>query len=487
MELKKKIVWSLAVLFACTLSFSPILSQETNPAETKTAEHMDSHSDAGHHEVKGKDLEIWTVIPFVLILLCIAILPISSHSIAHWWEHNNNKLIISGILGGIAFGILTANGWFPKIVHTLVFEYVPFIILLAALFYISGGIVMKGDIEAKPVNNLLFLLVGSFLASIIGTTGASMLLIRPLLKTNSERKHVVHTIVFFIFMVSNIGGSLTPLGDPPLFLGYLQGVPFSYTFNLAPHMIYALVILSIVYFIWDTKMYATEEKKDIKKDHANAEPISLEGQMNFIWLFGVVLSVAFINENYIPAIKHNPYIAFLREAVMLILIVVSKITSDPKLRIHNKFTLGPIQEVAYLFIGIFITMIPALILLETNGKSLGVTKPWQFFLAAGGFSSVLDNAPTYLTFLSLAKGLALNGADTVAKILADPDAEKLLRAISVGAVFMGANTYIGNAPNFMVKSVAEENSVKMPSFGGYMVYSICILIPIFITMVFIFF
>ena len=488
MTLQKKLSIFLVTAFALILSISPLLSQETHsPTESKTAtEHSkEAHEAGGHHEVKGKDLEVWTVIPFIVILLCIAILPISSHSIAHWWEQNNNKLLVSGILGAVSFGILTSNGWFGKIIHTLVFEYIPFIILLGSLFYISGGIVLKGDIEATPTNNLIFLLVGSFLASIIGTTGASMLLIRPLLKTNSERKHVVHTVVFFIFMVSNIGGSLTPLGDPPLFLGYLQGVPFDWTFKLAPDMIFAIVLLAIIYFIWDTRAYATETKKDIKKDHDKIEPISLAGQLNFVWLFGVVLSVAFLNENYIPAIKTNPYLGFIREAVMILLMVASKLTSDIKLREHNKFTFGPIQEVAYLFIGIFITMIPALILLETNGKSLGVTEPWQFFWATGLFSSVLDNAPTYLTFLSLAKGLT--GAPDVHAIIANPEWEKLLKAISVGAVFMGANTYIGNAPNFMVKSVAEENKVKMPSFGGYLLYSMGILIPIFIVMTFIFF
>ncbi|MCE9501221.1 MAG: sodium:proton antiporter, partial [Leptospira sp.] len=372
-----------------------------------------------------------------------------------------------------------------KVYHTLVFEYIPFIILLLSLFYISGGIVLKGDIEATPLNNSLFLLTGAFLASFIGTTGASMLLIRPLLKTNSERKHVVHTVIFFIFLVSNIGGSLTPLGDPPLFLGYLQGVPFTWTFKLFPEMIFSVVVLLTVYFIWDTIQHKKETKSDVKKDHTHAQPISLEGQVNFIWLLGVVLSVAFINENYIPAIKQNPYLAFLREGVMLLLIVLSKVTSSSKLREINKFTLNPIIEVAYLFIGIFLTMIPALILLEAHGKDLGVTKPYQFYWASGLFSSVLDNAPTYLTFLSLAKGLT--GFTEMHQILADPNAQALLKAISVGSVFMGANTYIGNAPNFMVKSVAEENKVPMPSFGGYLLYSGSVLIPLFLVITFIFF
>ncbi|MBE7412916.1 MAG: sodium:proton antiporter [Leptospiraceae bacterium] len=457
---------------------SPVPTKETTTVEAKEVK-----AETDHH--KGDTLPYWSVIPFVAILLSIAILPIASHVTAHWWENNNNKLIIALALGGISFGILIANHWGHTIFHTLVFEYVPFIILLGALFYISGGIVLKGDIEATPLNNSLFLLLGAFLASFIGTTGASMLLIRPVLKTNSERKHVVHTVVFFIFLVSNIGGSLTPLGDPPLFLGYLQGVPFTWTFSLFPEMILSIVVLLSIYFVWDTIQYKKELKTDIKKDKSNAEPISLNGQVNFIWLFGIVLSVAFINENYIPAIKQNPFLAFIREGVMILLILLSKVTSSPKLREYNKFTLNPIIEVAYLFIGIFLTMIPALILLEANGKSLGVTKPWQFFWAAGAFSSVLDNAPTYLTFLSLAKGLT--GATGVTQILANPEWERLLKAISVGAVFMGANTYIGNAPNFMVKSVAEENKVNMPSFGGYILYSFGILIPLFVVITFIFF
>ncbi|MDX1961167.1 MAG: sodium:proton antiporter [Leptospiraceae bacterium] len=481
----RKLIGSFLVLgFCASLSFANLSAEESGTTPTPTEHKVEGKTDSdhsGHHE-SGKDLEVWTVIPFVLLLLCIAVFPVASHSLAHWWEHNNNKLIVSLLLGGISFGILIANGWSAKIIHTVVFDYIPFIILLTSLFYISGGIVLRGDIHATPVNNLIFLIVGSILASFIGTTGASMLLIRPLLKTNSERKHVVHTVVFFIFMVSNIGGSLTPLGDPPLFLGYLQGVPFTWTFNLFPEWVFALVVLSIVYFIWDTKAYASEAKKDLKLDDVKAEPISIAGQLNFIWLLGVVLCAAFINSNYIPAILHNPYIGFLREAGMILLIILSKITSDPKFREENKFTLGPIQEVAYLFIGIFITMIPALILLEKRGGELGVKEPWQFYWASGIFSSVLDNAPTYLTFLSLAKGLL--GTDVMGIVT---NHTKFLQAISVGAVFMGANTYIGNAPNFMVKSVAEEMKVKMPSFGGYVLYSGGVLIPLFIIITFIFF
>jgi Na+/H+ antiporter NhaD/arsenite permease-like protein len=472
------IMFTSGTLLAQERAESPEITQEIPAVSDQEVAHDD------HHE-KGESLPYWSVVPFVLILLSIAILPIASHATEHWWENNNNKLILSLFLGGIAFVTLVYFGWVHTIIHTLVFEYVPFIILLGSLYYISGGIVLRGDIEATPLNNTFFLLIGAGLASFIGTTGASMLLIRPLLNTNAERKHVVHTVIFFIFLVSNIGGSLTPLGDPPLFLGYLQGIPFTWTFSLFPEMLLACAILLALYFVWDTIMYRKEEKKDIRRDKQNIEPISLQGHVNFIWLLGVILAVAFINENYIPAIKGNHYLGFIREGVMILMIVLSLLSSKEEYRKANKFTLHPITEVAYLFIGIFICMIPALVLLEANGKSLNVDTPAKFFWATGIFSSVLDNAPTYLTFLSLAKGLL--GYGTVAQILADPFAESLLKAISIGAVFMGANSYIGNAPNFMVKAVAEENKVKMPSFGGYMVYSIGILGPIFVLITLIFF
>ncbi len=486
--MKQKLT-SVLLAILITLPTATLLADEPVGNTPSTVQTQDpSHSQensSGSHGEEGEELPYWSVIPFVLILLCIALLPIVSQTTSHWWESNTNKLILALALAAVSFVILVLHGWFGKIVHTLVFEYVPFIILLGTLFYISGGIRLKGDIEATPLNNTIFLIIGTFLASFIGTTGASMLLIRPILKTNSERKHVVHTVVFFIFLVSNIGGSLTPLGDPPLFLGYLIGVPFTWTFKLLPELLVAGILLLVLYFIWDTIVYKKESVRDLKKDRVHKEKISLEGQVNFIWLLGVVLSVAYLNQNYIPAINENPYIAFVREAVLIGLIFASKFTTKGHVREHNKFTLHPIQEVAYLFIGIFITMIPALILLEHHGKELGITETWQFFWVTGLFSGVLDNAPTYLTFLSLAKGTL--GMTNVAQILADPYAESILKAISVGAVFMGALTYIGNAPNFMVKSVAEENKVKMPSFGGYILYSFGILVPAFLLLTFIFF
>ncbi|PJZ37987.1 sodium:proton antiporter [Leptospira levettii] len=485
----KKLLTLMVFLVCLSVTTSGIFAEEPTPVPTETTTQEETgHS--SHGESVHEELPYWTVLPFVAILLSIAILPVASHKTAHWWEDNNNKLILAVGLGAISFVVLLVYGYSHNIVHTVFFDYIPFIILLGSLFYISGGIVIKGDIHATPLNNTLYLLIGAALASFIGTTGASMLLIRPLLKTNSERKHVVHTVVFFIFLVSNIGGSLTPLGDPPLFLGYLKGVPFTWTFKLLPEMLVAVAILLTVYFVWDTMAYKKETKKDLKRDDKLATPFSIGGQVNFIWLLGVILAVAFLNSNYIPQINETPTLGFIREAVLIALIGLSMFTSKEENRKFNNFTLHPIQEVAYLFIGIFITMIPALVLLEAHGKELGITENWQFFWATGAFSSVLDNAPTYLTFGSLASGLLTPAGSaplTLGQFIGNVQAEEILKAISVGAVFMGANTYIGNAPNFMVKSVAEENKVKMPSFGGYLAYSMGILVPVFILLTFIFF
>jgi Na+/H+ antiporter NhaD/arsenite permease-like protein len=309
--------------------------------------------------------------------------------------------------------------------------------------------------------------VGAGLASVVGTTGASMLLIRPLLQTNRERARVKHTVIFFIFIVSNIGGMLTPLGDPPLFLGYLQGVPFTWTFRLWPAWLLMVGILLLVYFVWDSTQYARERPEAIRRDRARVVPLRVRGGLNALWLAGVVLAVAFLRE---PA----------REVVMLALMAISLWRTPRDIRRANGFTASPILEVAVLFFGIFLTMIPALELLHTRGHALGVRQPWQFFWAAGALSSFLDNAPTYLAFLALGQGLGLP-----ADVVGVPGA--ILAAISVGAVAMGANTYIGNAPNFMVKSIAEEAGVKMPSFFGYMLYSGLVLIPLFVVVTFLFF
>jgi Na+/H+ antiporter NhaD/arsenite permease-like protein len=495
MNIRKITSLFMTFVFAMIVSFSVLVAEDSNPAAegTQTQEQVTEDHTSGHGEDHHQTpLAPWTVIPFALLLLSIAVFPVASHSLAHWWEHNINKLYVSLGLSALALIVLIPNGYFHNVEHQLVYDYIPFIILLTSLFYISGAIVLRGDIVPKPINNLFFLLVGASLASFIGTTGASMLLIRPLLKSNEKRKHKVHTVVFFIFMVSNIGGSLTPLGDPPLFLGYLKGVPFEWTFQLVPEMVTAIAILSVIYFIWDTNAYSKEDAS-LKTAKSDAEPLSLVGSMNFLWLLGIIFCAAFLNAKFIPGVlsfvKPDDHGSiglwgFIREAGMLVFILLSKVTSDPKFREENKFTWHPIQEVAYLFIGIFITMVPALVLLQANGPALGevVKEPWHFFWATGIFSSVLDNAPTYVVFLEMVQ--ATKNIDIPILIASNG---LFLKAIAVGAVFMGANTYIGNAPNFMVKSVAEETGVPMPSFGGYLVYSIGILVPIFIVLTFIFF
>jgi Na+/H+ antiporter NhaD/arsenite permease-like protein len=345
-------------------------------------------------------------------------------------------------------------------------DYVSFIVLLAALFVISGGVLLRGDLLATPLVNSTFLAVGAVLASAVGTTGASMLLIRPLLQTNRERTQRKHTVVFFIFLVSNVGGMLTPLGDPPLFLGYLEGVPFTWTLRLWPQWLFMTGALLLTYFVWDSIAYTREPLAALQRDRAQIEPLRLRGSTNAVWLAGVILAVAFLR-------------APLREAAIVLLAALSLWRTPAGVRRANGFTWYPIIEVAVLFLGIFLTMIPALELLRLRGGELGVATPAQFFWAAGALSSFLDNAPTYLAFLALGQGLGLAG-----EVVGVPEA--ILAAISVGSVAMGANTYIGNAPNFMVKSIADEAGVKMPSFAGYMLYSGAILIPLFglVTLVF---
>jgi len=350
-------------------------------------------------------------------------------------------------------------------------EYFSFIILLASLFIISGGIFLSGDIEATPRNNTLLLALGGIIANIFGTTGASMLLIRPLLRTNSERRFIAHIPIFFIFVVANIGGLLTPIGDPPLFMGYLRGVPFFWTLRLFPHWLFMMTIILIVFYLIDLHFWKRESPKAIRRDEEMIQPLALHGRINVIFIIGVILSVIVLK---------TP----VREGMMIGLSILSLIFTPEKIRERNEFNYAPIIEVAVLFAGIFITMVPALLILEARGAAFGVRLPWHFFWTAGGLSSFLDNTPTYLTFLSLAQGVA-HTAGLPQEIIGVP--VKYLEAISVGAVFMGANTYIGNGPNFMVKVICEHQKVKMPSFFGYMLWSCGILVPLFIIVTFIFF
>ena len=444
---------------------------------------------------------LWSFAPFALLLLLIAVLPLI-HRTAHWWEHNRNKLLVALLLGAatLAYYALTAPGHdggsnvLHVLDHALLDEYVPFIVLLLALYTIAGGIHLAGDIRATPAVNTLFLGAGAVFASFIGTTGASMLLIRPILRTNSERKHKVHTVVFFIFLVSNIGGSLTPLGDPPLFLGYLRGVPFWWTLELLWPWAFTTGALLAIYYVWDRIAWRREDPKALALDATRIQPLRLEGAINFLWLFLVIACVAMVDSSRpirFTSWKPPPHA---REALLLLLIAISWwLTPGNRLtRAKNRFAFGPMAEVACLFLGIFICMQPPVEYLRIRGAELGLDSAPEFFWATGTLSSFLDNAPTYVVFLESASALTskLAGAGALAtpaipltEGAVDPG---LLLAVSMGAVFMGANTYIGNGPNFMVKTVAESAGVRMPSFFGYMAYSMAILVPLFAAVTWLF-
>jgi Na+/H+ antiporter NhaD/arsenite permease-like protein len=398
---------------------------------------------------------LYLLAPFALMLVGTALGPLLAPT---WWHSNSNKLLFSCLLG-LPVSALYAYRH-PGALLAMGEEYVSFIVLLTSLYVISGGIRLRGDLVATPLTNTVFLAAGALLASLVGTTGASTLLIRPLLETNQERRRVRHTVVFFIFLVSNIGGLLTPLGDPPLFLGYLQGVPFTWTFRLWRPWVFLVGVLLLVYLVWDSVAYSREPLAALRRDRARVEPLRLAGRLNVVWLLGVVLAVAFLSA---PA----------REVVLVSLSAVAFLSTPGRIRRANGVTPHPMIEVAVIFLGIFLTMIPALELLRTRAGTLGIREPWQFFWATGLLSSFLDNAPTYLTFLALAQGLGL--PDQVVGV-----SHAVLVAISLGAVLMGANTYIGNAPNFLVRAIAEEAGVRMPSFFGYLAYSGGVLLPLFV-------
>jgi len=436
------------------------------------------------HEVM-QHIEGYTIIPFVLMLAAIAVGPMLFE---HWWEKNKNKLIVSLVLGIPTAILLIAKGFLPELEHQLVFDYIPFIILLGGLFVVTGGIHLSGDIKATPVANSTFLAIGAVLASFMGTTGAAMLLIRPVIATNSQRKYKVHTILFFIAMVANCGGLLTPLGDPPLFLLYLRGASFTWFFHLLPEYLLLNGSLLVVYFLVDMFLYKKEPQENLVRDEVNVEPIRLQGNLNFVWLLGIILSVAFLNKQYIPELEHNHFLGFIREGAILLMALLSLVTTKKGLREANHFTWHPITEVAFLFLGIFITMVPALLYLKENAANLGLTTPFQFYFATGALSGFLDNAPTALAFHSLAKGLFASMPELFAGIpIVAGIPENLLAAISIGAVFFGSMTYIGNGPNFMVKAIAEESKIKMPDFFSYMYkFSLIVLLPIFVLIALVF-
>jgi len=441
----------------------------------------------------GATLAVWWTLPFAGILLSIALFPLFA---PRWWHHHYPKVALAwALVLAIPFVFEHRGEAAHEIAHVLLADYVPFIILLWALYTVSSGILLTGTLKGAPGQNVLILASGTLLASWIGTTGASMVLIRPLLRAISWRKHRAHTVVFFIFLVSNIGGALTPLGDPPLFLGFLHHVPFFWTLRLAPAMLFLAVPLLTLFYFLDRRYYRREEAKR----HGPDEIMGIRGWHNFLYLAGIVGAVLLsgvwrIGEVHVLGVDLKIE-GLVRDALLVVLGVLSLKTTSASVHRANQFSWGPIREVAILFAGIFVTIIPALAILKAGEHGALrqlialADSPRSYFWLTGGLSSFLDNAPTYLTFFNAALGDLLPNvpeAAAVPQLIAMH--HHYLHAISCGAVFMGANTYIGNAPNFMVKSIAEEAGIEMPGFFGYLFkYSLPILIPLFLLATFVFF
>lgn len=422
------------------------------------------------------EISAWLLIPFILMLLTIACAPLIA---GKHWESNREKLLITAAIAIPTAIILICCGLGHALLEQLVFDYFPFITLLLALYVVTGGLMIKGDVTATPMTNCGILTIGYLLASLMGTTGAAMLMIRPLLEINKQRTHKVHTVLFFIAMVANCGGILTPLGDPPLFLLYLRGADFGWFLKLMPAWIFIGATLLFVYYIWDTVAFKKEPRSAIRKDISDKSPIRIKGRINIIYLALVILSVIFLNSSHIPAME-NGAMRFLREYALIAIIILSLATTKRNTRKANHFSWEPIQEVAILFVGIFTTMTPALLFLNSHAASLGFSQPWQFYYSTGFLSSFLDNAPTAVSFYTVAQGLVSDGYFSGAEFVAGIP-EVLLKAISMGAVFFGSLTYIGNGPNFMVKSIAERSGIKMPSFFGYMLkFSLIVLLPVYV-------
>lgn len=454
---------------------------------------------AGSGEAAAQ-VPVWLCIPFAGLLLCIAVMPLVK---GEWWKAHQ-PLVVGFWIAAMVIPFIVVYGA-GKTVETVlectVNDYLTFIILLFGLFCVSGNITMEGDFAGSPRINVGLLALGTLLSSCIGTTGASMLMVRPVIKMNSWRKRKSHIMVFFIFMVSNMGGCLTPIGDPPLLMGFMRGVPFFWSLHLLPMLLFNMAILLFAFYHLDKWAYrrdiAEGRKPDISKPGTE---FRIDGLHNIVFLLMIVGAVILSGVlPGMPAFQDGAgnvkgihifgevtlsFPALIEIAVILLAAWLSFRTTKQEIRRRNHFTWGAIKEVAVLFIGIFITMQPALMLLKSVGPELGLTQPFQLFWATGALSSFLDNTPTYLVFLTTAGTLGITSG--IATSLGTVPA-KLLSAISCGAVFMGANTYIGNAPNFMVKSISDENGVNMPSFFGYMLCSLAFLVPVFIIDTFVFF
>ncbi len=442
----------------------------------------------------GSQLSLLWAVPFIGILLSIAIWPLVAPG---FWHHHFGKISAAWALAFLLpFALMFGPGaaW-EGFVHAALAEYIPFILLLTALFTVSGGIYIRGNLRGTPVLNTMILLVGGVLASFMGTTGASMLLIRPLIRANDNRKHNAHVVIFFIFIVSNIGGALTPLGDPPLFLGFLKGVTFFWTVShILPDTLFLMVVLLIGFFLLDSFFYRNEgvRRQDPTPDDGR---FGFDGAQNFILLAGVV-GLVLMSGVWKPGIEFNVYgtpvalPGLVRDIGMVVITIISLAITPSSVHESNQFGWAPMQEVGKLFAGIFLTIIPVIAMLQagTDGpfgavvravtNADGTPNPAMYFWATGLLSGFLDTAPTYLVFFKTAGGDAVELMGPLATTLA---------AISAGSVFMGAITYIGNAPNLMVKAIAEDRGVRMPSFFGYMVWSFGILMPLYVILTFLFF
>ena len=442
----------------------------------------------------GSQLSVLWAVPFVGILLSIAVWPLVG---PHVWHQHFGKIVAGwGLLFLLPFAfVFGAGAAAAGLVHALLAEYVPFILLLTALFAVSGGIYIRGNLKGSPLLNTALLAIGGVLASFMGTTGASMLLIRPLIRANDNRKSSAHVVIFFIFIVSNIGGSLTPLGDPPLFLGFLKGVSFFWTLgHIIPETLLLTVVLLALFFALDSFFYRHEgaARPDPTPD---TESFGFDGAINFA-LLAVVVGLVLMSGVWQPGVVFDVMgtevglPGLVRDLGLIAVTVVSLVLTPRAVHERNQFSWGPMQEVAKLFAGIFLTIIPVIAMLQAgvNGPfgavvravtgSDGQPVPAMYFWATGTLSAFLDNAPTYLVFFNTAGGDAQQLMGPLASTLA---------AISAGSVFMGAITYIGNAPNLMVKAIAEDRGVRMPSFFGYMVWSVGILVPLFIVLTLVFF
>jgi len=434
----------------------------------------------------GTELPLATALPFVMLLLVIALAPLAA---PRWWHHNRNKALIALVVSAPILVYLGIHA--PELLHEKFHEYFAFIVVIGALFVVTGGIHIQGSLAGTPLVNTGMLGIGVVLANLLGTTGASVLLIRPLLRANKRRKRVAHIVVFFIFVVANCGGLLTPLGDPPLLLGFLKGLPFAWTLRLWPQWLTINAILLVIFNFWDQWALNKDEKELPGSQHEEVlihEPLRITGGVEMLVLLGIIMTIVAAGR---ADAAGRAWPQNVRELMIVVFAAFGYFAGSQDRRTKNVFTFGPIIEVAILFAGIFATMAPVLEMLNAWAQrpDFELTKPAHFFWASGALSSVLDNAPTYLAFVASAAGLhgvAPHGA-YIGTLARDPSAAQLLAAISTGAVCMGANTYIGNAPNFMVRAMAEESGVKMPSFFGYMAYSVGILVPLFVLVSVVFF